>query len=62
MKVRIMYDYNWDGVVEIDNVKTVEEARQLFSEAVANGELEDKYNPKEFPAGNHTITSIKEVK
>lgn len=62
MKVRVMYEYNWNGVVEIDNVKTVEEARKLFSEAVVNGELDDKYNPKEFPAGNYTIADIKEVK
>jgi len=61
MKVRIMYDYNWYGVIEIDNVETVREAEKLFREAVANGEL-DKYNPKEFPAGNHVITNIKEVK
>lgn len=62
MKVRITYEYTWEGVVEIDDVESLDEAKELFYEAAADGELDDTYRPEENPAGGYNITEIEEVK
>lgn len=57
-KFTIEYDHTWEGTVEIE-APSKKEAEELFYDAAEDGELEDKYYPTEFPAGDYVITDIK---
>lgn len=58
-KFTIDYEYTWEGTVEIES-PSKKKAEELFYKAVAEGDLDDQYCPKEFPSGGYEITNIEE--